>query len=61
MSLLSRLPVFPLYYGGRTKFSPIHVSDVAELIFYIITNEIISKKIEAIDLKFLLLKNNSNT
>ena len=48
MSLLSLLPVFPLYYGGRTKFSPIHVSDVAELIFYVINNEIISKKIEAI-------------
>ena len=48
MSLLSLLPVFPLYYGGRTKFSPIHVSDVSELIFFIITNEIISKKIEAI-------------
>ena len=48
MSLLSLLPVFPLYYGGRTKFSPIHVSDVAELIFYVISNEIISKKIEAI-------------
>jgi NADH dehydrogenase len=48
MALLSLLPIFPLYYGGKTKFSPIHVSDVAELIFYIISNKIISKKIEAI-------------
>jgi len=48
MTLLSLLPVFPLYYGGRTKFSPIHASDVAELIFYVISNEIISKKIEAV-------------
>ena len=48
MTLLSLLPVFPLYYAGRTKFSPIHASDVVELIFYVISNEIISKKIEAI-------------
>ncbi len=56
MSLLSLLPVFPLYYGGRTKFSPIHVSDVAELIFYIITNELIAKKIEAIGPEILTFK-----
>ena len=48
MTLLSLLPIFPLYYGGRTKFSPIHVTDVAELIFYVISNQLISKKIEAI-------------
>ena len=48
MSLLSLLPVFPLYWSGKSKFSPIHVSDVAELIFYVISNKIISKKIEAI-------------
>ncbi len=48
MTLLSLLPIFPLYYNGRTKFSPIHVTDVAELIFYVISNELISKKIEAI-------------
>ena len=27
MSLLSVLPVMPLYYNGKTKFSPIHVTD----------------------------------
>ncbi len=27
MRLLSILPVMPLYYNGKTKFSPIHVSD----------------------------------
>ncbi len=48
MTLLNLLPFFPLYYGGRSRFCPIHFSDVAELIFFIITNEIISKKIEAI-------------
>ena len=48
MSLLSMLPFFPLYYGGNTRFTPIHVSELAELIFYIISNEYYSKTIEAI-------------
>ena len=39
MSLLSILPVMPLYYGGKTKFTPIHVSDLANIIF-----EIVQKK-----------------
>ena len=26
MTLLNRLPVFPLYYNGKTKFMPIHLS-----------------------------------
>ena len=30
MSLLSVLPIFPLYYNGKTKFTPIHVSELAE-------------------------------
>ena len=48
MSILSLLPVFPLYYGGDTKFTPIHASDLAELIFFVVSKEIYSKKIEAI-------------
>ena len=36
MSLLSKLPIMPLYYGGNTKFSPIHVSDLIDIIFKII-------------------------
>ena len=36
MSLLSVLPIMPLYYNGKTKFSPIHVSDIVELIFNLI-------------------------
>ncbi len=48
MSLLSMLPFFPLYYGGNTKFTPIHVSELAELVFYIISKEFYSKTIEAI-------------
>ncbi len=48
MSLLSMLPFFPLYYGGNTKFTPIHVSELAELVYYIISKEFYSKTIEAI-------------
>ena len=32
MTLLSRLPVFPLYYDGKTKFTPIHCSDMTDII-----------------------------
>lgn len=48
MKLLTLLPIFPLYYEGKTKFAPIHASDVAELIFYLISNKITSRKIEAV-------------
>ena len=36
MTLLSRLPVFPLYYSGKTKFVPIHCSDLTDIIFHTI-------------------------
>ena len=28
MTILNRLPLFPLYYSGNTKFAPIHCSDL---------------------------------
>ncbi len=36
MTLLRRLPVFPLYYSGKTKFMPIHCSDLTDIICDII-------------------------
>ena len=36
MTLLSRLPIFPLYYSGKTKFMPIHCSDLTNIIYYVI-------------------------
>ena len=48
MGLLNLLPIFPLYYNGLTKFSPVHATDVSEVIFKIISNEIYSKSIEVI-------------
>ena len=46
MSLLSILPVMPLYYGGKTKFTPIHVSDLANIIFEIVQKKITGETIE---------------
>ena len=56
MGLLSVLPFFPLYYDGKTKFTPIHVSELAELIFYVISKELYSKTIEAIGPEVLTFK-----
>ena len=46
MTLMNRLPFFPLYYNGRTKFAPIHCSDLTDIIYYVISNNIYSKIIE---------------
>ena len=48
MTLLNRLPIFPLYYNGNTKFSPIHCSDLTDVIYNVISNNIYSKIIECI-------------
>ncbi|MGL3827355.1 complex I NDUFA9 subunit family protein [Candidatus Pelagibacter communis] len=48
MTLLNRLPVFPLYYSGKTKFTPIHCSDLTDVIYEIITKNVNSKIIECV-------------
>jgi len=48
MTLLNRLPFMPLYYQGKTKFTPIHVNDMADIIFEIINKNITSKTIECV-------------
>tara|TARA_A100001011_G_scaffold398987_2_gene505555 strand:+ start:1422 stop:2399 length:978 start_codon:yes stop_codon:yes gene_type:complete len=48
MTLLNRLPIFPLYYGGKTMFTPIHCSDLTDIIYYIISNDINSNIIECV-------------
>ena len=48
MTLLNRLPFFPLYYKGETKFAPIHCSDLTDVIFYVISNNIYSKIVECV-------------
>ena len=46
MTLLNRLPFFPLYYNGKTKFAPIHCSDLTDIIYNIISKNLYSKIIE---------------
>ncbi|WP_440635209.1 complex I NDUFA9 subunit family protein [Candidatus Pelagibacter sp. HIMB1746] len=48
MTLLNRLPIFPLYYEGKTKFAPIHCSDLTDVIFNVISNNVNSKIIECV-------------
>ena len=48
MSLLSLLPIFPLYYNGKTKFSPMHVSEICEVIKSVIDKNICSDIIECV-------------
>ena len=48
MSLLNKLPLFPLYYSGKTKFMPIHCSDLTDIIFHVITKNVNSKIIECV-------------
>ena len=56
MTLLSRLPLFPLYYNGDTKFIPIHCSDLTDTIYHIISKNIYSKIIECIGPDVISLK-----
>ena len=48
MSLLNKLPFFPLYYSGNSRFAPIHVTDLTDTIHHVISNNIYSKIIECI-------------
>ena len=56
MTLLNRLPVFPLYYGGQTKFMPIHSSDLIDIIYNIISKNIYSQIIECVGPETLSFK-----
>ena len=56
MTLLSRLPFFPLYYEGNTKFSPIHCSDLTDIIYNVISKKIYSKIIECVGPEVITLK-----
>ncbi len=56
MTLLSRLPIFPLYYEGKTKFAPIHCSDLTDVIFNVISNNVNSKIIECVGPEIISFK-----
>ena len=36
MTLLNRLPFFPIYYSGKTKFTPIHCSYLTDIIHHVL-------------------------
>ena len=56
LNLLNKLPIFPLYYGGKTKFAPIHCSDVTDTIHYIISKNIYSNIIECVGPEIISFK-----
>ena len=56
MTLLNRLPFFPLYYSGNTKFMPIHCSDLTDIIYYALQNDTRSQIIECVGPEILTFK-----
>ena len=56
MTLLNRLPIFPLYYSGKTKFMPIHCSDLTNIIFNILSKGTDAQIIECVGPEKLTFK-----
>jgi len=56
MSLLSIMPMMPLYYNGKTKFTPIHVTDLANIIFEVVEKKIVGDTIECVGPEVLTFK-----
>ncbi len=56
MTLLNRLPFFPLYYDGKTKFAPIHCSDLTDIIYNVISKNIYSNIIECVGPEIITFK-----
>ena len=56
MTILNSLPIFPLYYEGKTKFTPIHCSDLTDVIHHVIFNNINSKVIECVGPEIITFK-----
>ena len=56
MSILNILPIFPLYYKGETKFMPICCSDLTEIIYQVINQNLKSITIECVGAEQITLK-----
>ncbi len=56
MSILGLIPFFPLYYSGKTKFMPIHCTDLIDIIFYVMTKKINSQIIECVGPEIISLE-----
>jgi len=48
MGLLNILPVFPLYYNGKTKFMPLHCSEICNLIIDLVEDKTSGDTIECV-------------
>ena len=56
MGLFNLLPIFPLYYGGKTKFMPLHCSDICNFISSLVQDDTIGDTIECIGPEELTFK-----
>ena len=56
MGILKLLPIFPIYYDGKTAFHPIHVTDICEIIYNTISREFKGETIECIGPEKLTFK-----
>ncbi len=56
MGLFNILPFFPLYYNGKTKFMPIHCSDICNLILDLVEDNTYGETIECIGPEELTFK-----
>ena len=56
MSIFNILPIFPLYYNGETKFMPIYCSDLTEIIYQVINQNLKSITIECVGAEQITLK-----
>ena len=56
MTILNMLPIFPLYYNGETKFRPIYCSDLTEIIYQVINQNLKSITIECVGPQEITLK-----
>ena len=56
MGLFNLMPIFPLYYGGKTKFIPLHCSDICNLISSLVHDDTIGETIECIGPEELTFK-----
>ena len=56
MTILNRLPIFPLYYSGKTKFMPIHCSDLTNVIYHVLSKDANQQIIECVGPEILTFK-----
>ncbi len=56
MTLLNRIPIVPLYYEGKTKFAPIHVTDLVKIIFDVVQGKTNEQTIECVGPEILSFK-----